>query len=258
MWVMRPGWFGLPDADAAVRLSFISVAIWWGIFTVPLLRHVPEPKREATAKSKFGWSHAWRTLGEIKRNRPLFTFLIAYWIYNDGIGTIAKMATVYGSEIGIGLTDMISALVLTQLIGVPCAYAFGNLAQRFTTRKAILAGLVVYLLISIGGFFMSTAWHFYLLAAAVGTVQGGTQALSRSLFASMIPSGRTAEYFGFFAMSGKLAGVVGPLVFALVSQWTGTGRLGILSLVVFFGVGGYLLTRVNIAAGRQAAGENSP
>jgi len=257
MWVMRPEWFGLPDADTAVRLSFISVAIWWGIFTVPLLRQVPEPPAGASDRSRpiwrQGWGRFWQTCREIRHQKPLLTFLIAYWIYNDGIGTIVKMATAYGSEIGIGLTDMIGALVLTQLIGIPCALAFGRLAQRITPRGAILLALAVYLGISIGGYFMSTALHFYLLAAAVGTVQGGAQALSRSLFATMVPRDRTAEYFGFYAMSGKLAGVAGPLLFAAVSQMTGTGRLGILSLVVFFGVGGYMLTRVDFAAGMAAA-----
>jgi UMF1 family MFS transporter len=143
--------------------------------------------------------------------------------------------------------------VLTQVIGIPCSLLFGRLAARTSTRRAILLGLFVYLLISIGGFFMSTPLHFYLLAGAVGTVQGGAQGLSRSLFAAMVPRHRSAEFFGFFSSSGKLAGVAGPLLFGLVSQLTGTGRLGILSLVVFFLVGGLLLTRVDVAAGVRAA-----
>jgi UMF1 family MFS transporter len=260
LWVMHPDWFGMPDAGFAVRASFISVAVWWGVFTLPLLRHVPEPPviREPGEELggpvlTLGFRRLRRTFAALGEHRQLLLFLAAYWIYNDGIGTIVKMATAYGSEIGIGMSDLIGALVLTQLIGVPCSLLFGRLALRTSTRKAILLALGVYLLISIGGFFMSTPLHFYLLAGAVGTVQGGAQSLSRSLFAAMVPRQRSAEFFGFFSSSGKLAGVAGPLVFGLVSQLTGTGRLGILSLIVFFAVGGALLTRVDVAAGVRAA-----
>jgi len=260
LWVMHPDWFGMPDTGFAIRASFVSVAVWWGFFSIPLLRYVPEPvvvsvpdENAASSALVRGFGRLRGTLTEIRQYRQLTLFLVAYWIYNDGIGTIVKMATAYGSEIGIGMTDLIGALVLTQFVGIPCAILFGRLANRTSTRKAILLALVVYLLISIGGFFMSTPLHFYILAGAVGLVQGGGQALSRSLFAAMVPRHRSAEFFGFFSASGKLAGVVGPLVFALVSQLTGTGRLGILSLVVFFAVGGFLLTRVDVAAGVRAA-----
>jgi UMF1 family MFS transporter len=255
LWVMRPGWFGMPDAAFAVRASFVSVAVWWGIFAVPLWRHVPEPPASPGAQTGplEPFRRLGRTLREIRRYRQLTLFLVAYWIYNDGIGTIVKMATAYGAEIGVGLTHLIGALVLTQAVGVPCALLFGRLAARVGARRAVLGALVVYLGIAIGGYFMSTATHFYVLAGLVGTVQGGAQALSRSLFGSMVPAGRTAEFFGFYSTSGKLAGVAGPLVFGLVGQATGTSRLGILSLVIFFVVGGLLLSRVDVAAGRRAA-----
>jgi UMF1 family MFS transporter len=254
LWVMRPAWFGLPDAGAAVRISFVSVAAWWALFSIPLLRHVPEP---APAGGPRGARAALRrlaaTLREIRRYRQLSLMLVAYWIYNDGIGTIIKMATAYGSELGIGMTHLVGALVLTQVIGIPCALLFGRLAGRIGARAAVIAALVVYVGIAAGGFVMSEAWHFYVLAGVTGTVQGGAQALSRSLFGSMVPRHRTAEFFGFYSTSGKLAGVAGPLVFGLVSQAFGTGRLGILALVVFFVAGGALLLRVDVAAGRAAA-----
>ena len=260
LWVMHPDWFGMPDTGFAIRVSFISVAVWWGVFSLPLLRHVPEPPVMGGAGEgpviTQGFRNLGRTFAEISKHRQLLIFLGAYWIYNDGIGTIVKMATAYGSEIGIGMTDLIGALVLTQVIGIPCSLLFGRLAARTSTRRAILLGLFVYLLISIGGFFMTTPLHFYLLAGAVGTVQGGAQGLSRSLFAAMVPRHRSAEFFGFFSSSGKLAGVAGPLIFGLVSQFTDTGRLGVLSLVVFFLVGGFLLTRVDVAAGVRAARES--
>jgi UMF1 family MFS transporter len=254
LWVMRPGWFGLPDTAFAVRLSFVSVALWWAGFSLPLLRHVPEPPATGAPTglgAAFGRLAA--TFREVRRYRQLTLFLGAYWIYNDGIGTIVKMATVYGAEVGIGMTHLIGALVLTQAVGVPCAFAFGRLAGRIGPRRSVLAALGVYLVIAVGGYFMAQAWHFYLLAGLVGTVQGGAQALSRSLYGSLVPPGRSAEFFGFYSTSGKLAGVVGPLVFGLVGQLTGTSRLGILALVVFFAVGGLLLARVDLAAGRREA-----
>ena len=259
MMVSKPLWFGLSGPDWAVRLSFVTVAIWWAVFSLPLFRKVPEPisiRRTPEASQlglKTAFSRLIQTLKEIRRYRQLSTFLLAYWIYNDGIGTIIKMATIYGAEIGIGMTDLMGAMVLTQLIGIPFALLLGRLSGFMGVRKTILLTLVAYGLISIGGFFMANAAHFYILAAMVGMVQGGAQALSRSLFASMVPRHRTAEFFGFYSTSGKLAGVVGPLIFGLVGHLAGTSRLGILSLVFFFTAGAWLLLKVDVAAGRKAA-----
>ena len=256
LMVTSPQWFGLPGKAVGVRLSFLTVALWWGLFSLPLFRHVPEPLVVCGGRGR-GLRAAFAELGgtfrEIRRYRSLSTFLAAYWIYNDGIGTIVKMATVYGAEIGIGLTHLMGALVLTQVVGVPCSLLFARLAGRLGARGAILLALGVYGLISVGGFFLASATHFYILATLVGLVQGGAQALSRSLFAGMVPRHRTAEFFGFFSTSGKLAGVFGPLIFGVVGQLTGTSRLGILSLIVFFGVGAWLLSRVDVEAGRRAA-----
>ncbi|MCP4570933.1 MAG: MFS transporter [bacterium] len=255
-WVLRPEWFGLAGTAAAVKASFVSVAVWWGVFAVPLLKFVPEPAATG-AGGRVDWGAGFRRLAatfrEIRRYRQLTIFLAAYWIYNDGIGTIVKMATAYGAEIGVELTHLMGALVLTQAVGIPCTLLFGRLAGRVGARRAVLAALAVYLMISVGGYFMASAWQFYVLAGLVGTVQGGAQALSRSLFGSMVPRHRSAEFFGFYSTSGKLAGVAGPVVFGLVGQATGTSRLGILALVVFFVAGGWLLTRVDVAAGRAAA-----
>lgn len=259
MMVTQPQWFGLPGPDWAVRLSFVNVAIWWGLFSIPLFRKVPEPfagnspSRTNDGSIKSAFFRLAQTFREIRQYRELSTFLAAYWIYNDGIGTIVKMATIYGSEIGIGLTHLMGAMVLTQMIGIPFALLFGRLSGILGVRGAILLSLLAYGLISVSGFFMANATHFYILAAMVGMVQGGAQALSRSLFASMVPRHRTAEFFGFYSTSGKLAGVVGPLVFGLVGHISGTSRLGILSLVFFFAVGGWLLTRVDVLAGGKMA-----
>ncbi|RME88422.1 MAG: MFS transporter, partial [Anaerolineae bacterium] len=180
-------------------------------------------------------------------------FLIAFWLYNDGIGTIIKMATIYGAEIGIGSTDLIGTLLMVQFVGIPFSFLFGWLAGKIGTKRAIYLSLVVYTLITIGGYFMSTALHFWLLGFAVATVQGGSQALSRSLFGRMVPKSQSAEFFGFFSTSAKFAGIAGPFVFALVGQIMGSSRLGIVSLIVFFIVGALLLTQVNEQEGIRVA-----
>ncbi|MDI6795325.1 MAG: MFS transporter, partial [Desulfatibacillaceae bacterium] len=180
-------------------------------------------------------------------------FLFAFWLYNDGISTIIKMATAYGSEIGIGVGHMAGALVITQFVGIVCTLLFGRAANVFGAKPCVLAGLGVYAIICILGYWMRVPWHFFLLAAAVGTVQGGCQALSRSIFAVMTPRHRAAEFFGFFSASAKMAGIFGPLVFGVVAQATGQARFSIVALVFFFIAGGLLLSRVDVKAGEKAA-----
>jgi UMF1 family MFS transporter len=258
LWVMKPEMFGMPDLAFALRASFFSVSVWWGLFSIPLFRHVPEPPaaREtspAVNPIKAGFSRLATTFREVTRYKQLLIFLIAFWIYNDGIGTIIKMATAYGDEIGIELTDMIIALIITQFVGIPFSFLFGTLAKKMGTKRSILLALGVYTLISIGGYFMCTATHFYVLAFLVGTVQGGSQALSRSLYGAMVPKHKTAEFFGFFSTSSKFAGIAGPLLFGVVSQTAGQSRLSIVSLIIFFIVGGLLLTRVDVEEGIRVA-----
>ena len=258
LWIMQPHLFGMPDADFAIRASFFSVAVWWGVFSVPFLRHVPEPKAlcgdgPAVNPVRHGFSRLAVTFKEVKRYRQLLIFLIAFWIYNDGIGTIIKMATAYGDEIGIKMTDLIIALIITQFVGIPFSFLFGSLAKKISAKKSILIALGVYTGISIAGYFMKTALHFYILAFVVGTVQGGSQALSRSLYGAMVPRHKAAEFFGFFSTSAKFAGIAGPLVFGLVSQIAGHSRLSIVSLIIFFIAGGLLLTRVDVEEGKRVA-----
>jgi MFS transporter, UMF1 family len=257
LWVLAPQRFGLADQAAAVRASFLSVAVWWALFSLPLFRSVPEPPAAAPPGTRItlldGLRRLAAGLAEAGRRRQLLAFLVAFWLYNDGITTIIKMATAYGDELGIGLGHMVAALVLTQVIGVPCSLLFGRLAGPLGARRAIQLGLAVYAAITVAGAFMSRPWHFYLLAAAVGTVQGGTQALSRSLFAAMVPRHRTAELFGFFSTSEKLAGIVGPLLFAVATDLSGSARPGIAALVVLFVAGALLLGRVDVEAGIREA-----
>ncbi len=252
----------MSDTLLATRLSFITVSIWWAIFTIPLLRNVREPKvKEKTPPHINPFTGGFKRIGatfkELRSYRQLFLFLVAFWIYNDGIGTIIKMAAIYGAEIGIGQTALIGALLMTQFVGIPFSFAFGRLARPIGAKNSIMLGLFVYTLISIGGYFMETALHFWILAFLVGTVQGGTQALSRSFFGAMLPKSKTGEFYGFYGMSSKFAGIFGPLVFAIVSQIAGSSRLSIISLIVFFIVGGFLLSRVDEKKGIESARENN-
>jgi len=263
LWFMKPEWFFMPDVDFALRASFFSVAVWWGIFTLPLMRRVPEPpvvrgEQEPGNALRAGFSRLARTFREIRRYKQLVIFLVAFWIYNDGIGTIIKMATAYGDEIGIGMTDMIIALIITQFVGIPLTFGFGSLAKRVGTKRSIMLGLAVYVLICIAGYFMTSALHFYILAFMVGLVQGGSQALSRSLYAAMVPKARSAEFFGFFSTSSKFAGIMGPLLFGVVAQVAGGSRLSIIAVIIFFVVGGLLLLLVDEKEGiRIADAENA-
>jgi MFS transporter, UMF1 family len=265
-WIMKPAWFGLPSgpnltesaATLPARLSFLSVAIWWCLFSIPLFRKVTEPTCEPTNTRQErllpdAIAQLLQTFHELKRYKHGFLMLVAFLVYNDGIGTIFRMATIYGREVGIGQGAMIAALVLVQFVGIPFAFLFGTLASRIGAKRSILLSLVVYTGISILAGFMSNATHFFLLAILVGMVQGGSQALSRSLFATLIPRDKSGEFFGFFAVVEKFAGIFGPLVFAASLSLGGSSRYAILSVIAFFVVGGFLLSLVNVEEGQRAA-----
>jgi MFS transporter, UMF1 family len=258
LWLLRPDWFGMPGREFALRASFVSVGVWWFVFALPLFRNVSEPSTREPASVSLslvinGFQRLAHTLSQIRRYRQLALFLLAFWIYNDGISTIIKIATAYGDEIGVDHNQMLIALVLTQLVGFPSTIGYGALARSLGAKRSIFLGLAVYMLISIAGFFMKSALHFYLLAVVVGLVQGGTQALSRSLFATMVPKARSTEFFGFFSTGEKFAGVIGPAIFGLVGQLTGSSRWGIISVTLLFVAGAALLWRVDEQEGRSVA-----
>jgi UMF1 family MFS transporter len=258
-WIRWPHAFGLPNPQIAVRVSFLSVAVWWAAFSIPFFRRVPEPlvvRRPGAAAVPIteGFRRLAATFRDIRRYRHLGLFLLAYWAYTDGIGTIFRMATAYGHEIGIDPTGMITALILIQVTAIPFTFLFGRLAGVIGAKRSILLSLAVYAGVSVSAYFMTTTAHFYILALAVATVQGGSQALSRSLFGRMVPRHKSAEFFGFYSTSSKFAGMFGPLVFGLISQAAGGSRLSILSIIGFFIVGAILLSRVDIEEGIRAAG----
>jgi UMF1 family MFS transporter len=258
-WILQPAWFGLADAGVASRLSFLSVAVWWLAFSIPLFRRVPEPdvRRDAMPDGVNPVAASFRqlagTLRELRQYRQAFLMLVAFLVYNDGIGTIIRMAGPYGAEIGLRQDALIAAFVMVQFVGIPFAYAFGRLADRIGAKPSIFIALVVYVLISLVGYFMTTVWQFFLLSFMVATVQGGSQALSRSLFATMIPKHKSSEFFGFFGVFEKFAGIIGPLVFASTVRMTGSSRNAILSVIAFFVVGAALLWMVDVKEGQRAA-----
>lgn len=242
------------------RLSFLSVAVWWLVFTIPLWRIVPEPPRrkvldgeELMNPIKVAFLRLADTFRKIKNYRQLLKFIVAFWLYNNGIGTIIYMATIYGAELNFGQTTLIGTLLMVQFVAIPFAFLFGWLAGKIGTKRAIYLALIIYTFIAIGGYFMTREIHFWILGFFVATVQGGSQALSRSLCGRMMPKSQSAEFFSFFGVSEKIAGIVGPFLFATVSTLMGHSRLSIVSLIIFFILGGFLLTRVNEKEGIQIA-----
>ena len=254
--ILKPQFFGLPNAEWGTRYSFLTVSIWWALFTIPLLKNVSEPPvvpiaGESANPLRASLQRLSLTFHNIRRHREAFKFLMAFWLYNDGIGTIISMAVIFGAEIHIAQEHLIGSILAVQVVGVPFSILFGKIAGKIGAKNAILAGLVIYTGIAIGGYFIQTALHFWILAIFVGFVQGGTQALSRSLFGTLIPKSRSAEFYSFYDVSSKFAGIIGPAVFGIVGQMAGSSRLSIVSLIVFFVVGGLILLTVDVNKGRQ-------
>lgn len=257
MMTLYPQWFGLADATSAVRISFVIVALWWAVFSVPVFLFVPEPRIPGRATGlaavRAGLRQLRETFREIRRLRMVATFLVAYWLYIDGVDTIVRMAVDYGLALGFEADSLIIALLITQFVGFPAAIAFGWLGERLGARTGIFIAIGVYILITVWGYFMERTWEFYALAVTIGLVQGGIQSLSRSLYARIIPPEKSGEFFGFYNMLGKFAAVFGPILMGGVALVTGSTRLSILSLLVLFIAGALLLTRVDEAEGRHMA-----
>jgi UMF1 family MFS transporter len=266
--IQAPGLFGLPSGDGLTpaqaslpaRISFLLTAVWWGVFSIPLFRRIPEPPATPRPAGlsvggafRSSFAQLRQTLRHLRSYQQAFLLLIAFLIYNDGIGTIIRMATIYGEERHLSRSIMIGSIAAVQFIGIPFSFMFGRVASHIGAKRSIFIGLMVYVGISVLGYFMTTPLHFIILACLVGTVQGGTQALSRSLFAAMIPRRHSGEFFGFFSVFEKFAGIIGPLFFALVVQATGSSQSAILSIILFFVVGGALLAKVDVEAGKAQA-----
>lgn len=254
LWPER---FGLVDAAEAVRLSFGLVALWWAVFSVPLVLFV---KERAPATTLAGWTAAAAglrrlaaTLREIRGLRAVLVFLIAYLLYIDGVGTLARMALDYGMALGFRETDLIVALLITQFIGFPSSIAFGRLGARLGAKAGIYLGLLAYVAATLWAYRMESVSEFYALAVIVGLVQGGVQALSRSLFARIAPADRAGEFFGFYNMLGKFAVMLGPLLVGVTALTTGSSRASVLVVMALFVAGGVLLYFVDEREGARLA-----
>ncbi len=241
------------------RLSFITVAVWWLVFTLPLLFKVKEPERriEVGEQDLHPVTATFRRLGRtfkaITKYRDLSLGLLAFWIYANGIGTIITMATIYGKELNFSNTTLIGTLLMVQFLAAPFTYLFGWLSKKLGIKKSIFLALTIYSIIAVVGYFLYHEWQFWALGAAVATVQGGSQALSRSMIGKMMPKSKSAEFYGFFSVFEKFASILGPFIFGIVSRIMNESRLSIASLIIFFIAGMLVLRSVNIERGMKVA-----
>ena len=252
-----PDLFGIPDGAMAIRLSFISVAVWWAVFSVPIILFVKEPIihepiRIGSAIGA-GWRQLKKTVNDIRHLKVVGTFLLAYWLYIDGVDTIIRMAVDYGTSLGFPASSLITALLLVQFIAFPATLGYNWFASKIGIKRAIYVSIMGYALITIFGVFMAEQWHFYILAILIACFQGGIQALSRSMYSRLIPKKKAAEFFGFYNMLGKFAAIIGPPLMGYVGLVTGNPRLGILSLIILFLSGGFFLSKVDLDEGERMA-----
>jgi UMF1 family MFS transporter len=264
--VLKPSVFGIGHTSQAVRLSFITVGIWWAVFAIPLAIFVYETRtgdneRTSQLVSK-GFHQLRQTFSEVRNLKTISLFLLAYWLYIDGVDTIIVMAVDYGLSLGFRQEDLILSLLLVQFVGFPCAIAFGRIAGRIGTKPSILLGICVYLFVTVWGALIQNRTEFYIMAVLIGMVQGGVQALSRSFFAKIIPSDKAAQYFGFYNMLGKFASIIGPILVAttvMLARSLGASpdlspRISISSIAILFITGGILLLFVDEQRGKKELG----
>ena len=246
---LYPNWFGLESQIDAVLWSFMSVALWWFIFSLPIYLNVKEPTQSSSGKSvnriiTEAFSSLLNTARSIKEYKSAVIFLLAYFLYMDGVDTIIRMATSYGSDIGLSATSMIQALLLTQFVGFPATLVFGYYADKFGYKYSLSFAIIVYIFVVLFSSQMDTALEFYVVACVVGLVQGGVQAISRSFFSTLIPANKAAEFFGFYNFIGKSSVFIGPFMVSGIALVTGTPSYGILSLLILFIPGLILLWMV--------------
>lgn len=275
LMTLKPEIFGLLEPGSAdpsrgtlraVQVSFLTVAAWWSLFSIPLLLKVKEPGGDRTRPvrqaAREGLAQLRRTFHDIRRLRPILAFLVAYWLYIDGVDTVITMAVDYGKSVGFATTDLITALLLVQFVAFPFAYLFGWLGQRVGTRRMILAGLLVYLGVcalatrltpqpwSFWGFSVNP---FYAMAFLIGTSQGGVQALSRSFYSRLIPREKSGEFFGFYNMVGRFGAILGPVLMGSFARFTGDPRWGLAPIAALLLGGGILLALMDEKAALAAA-----
>lgn len=246
---LKPEMFGLTGVVQAVQISFASVGVWWFVFSIPLFKNVPEPAPTSTDSlwtcTKNSITSFTKTVTKLRHeNKNLLLFLIAFWLYIDGVYTVITMAVDFGKSLNLPTSDLMMALLIVQFVGLPFALLFSKLSHVWGCRKPILMAIAVYGVSLVFASNMTQSWHFFALACVIGMVQGGVQALSRSLFSKMIPAQNAGEYFGVFNLIGKFASILGPLIVGMGAYLSGNPRVGMMSLLILFVVGGWLLLKV--------------
>jgi UMF1 family MFS transporter len=258
--ISYPTAFGLSGRGPATRLGFLLTGLWWLLFSLPTFRYLRDDlPRRPVSPMPGGWRGYVQLFARMRRYPDLLRFLIAFLCYNDGIQTIIVVAAIFArEELGLSPGSILGCFLMIQFVAMPGALFFGRIAERYGARQAIFASLAIFILVTVYAFRMQRNWEFWILGLLVALVLGGSQAVSRSLYGALIPPDKSAEFFGFYAISGKFATVLGPFAFALIADLTGSNRLSILALAVFFVIGIALLATVDMERGRRAARESSP
>ena len=267
LMITYPSFFGFADSVEGIKWSFISVALWWAIFSIPILLFVKEPKYHKTETTlqtiKSGFKQLKNTFNEIRHLKVVFTFLIAYWLYIDGVDTTVRMAADFGITLGFDSTTIMGALVLVQFIAFFATLFYVKFAEKIGIKNAIYFAIAAYMVIILSGYFVTEAWHFYVIAGMIGCFQGGIQTLSRSLYARIIPENKSGQFFGFFNMWGKFAAVIGPLLMGsvtlilnnIIDDQVLSARIGLQSIMILFILGALVFSKVNISEGEKIAKE---
>ena len=267
LMITYPSSFGLVDSVEGIKWSFVSVALWWAIFSIPILLFVKEPKYHKTETTlqtiKSGFKQLKDTFNEIRHLKVVFTFLIAYWLYIDGVDTTVRMAADFGITLGFDSTTIMGALVLVQFIAFFATLFYVKFSDKVGIKNAIYFAIAAYMVIILSGYFVTETWHFYVIAGMIGCFQGGIQTLSRSFYARIIPKDKSAEFFGFFNMWGKFAAVVGPLLMGtvtlvlnnMINDQVLSARIGLQSIMILFILGALVLSKVNLSEGEKIAKE---
>jgi UMF1 family MFS transporter len=253
--IQYPTFFGFADRGSATRGAFLLTGLWWGVFALPTFRYVREDVFvHSPAPLLRGLRGYLQIFAQMRRYPDLLLFLIAFLFYNDGIQTVIAVSAIFGrEELGLSQTTVLSVFLMIQFVAMPGSLLYGRAAERWGAKRAILAGLLLFIAVTIYAYTMQKGWEFWILGFVVALIFGGLQAISRSLYAALIPPGKSAEFFSFYAISGKFASVVGPLLFALIADLTGSTRLSILALATLFILGLVLLARVDVDRGKAAA-----
>jgi len=249
--------FGFADPGSATRFGFLLTGIWWLLFSIPTFRYLPQTERGQVQSEGFSLKAYIDLFKEMIRYRDLCVFLVAFLCYNDGIQTVISISAIFArEELQLGQTTIIGCFLMIQFMAMPGALLFGRLADKIGTARAILLSLFIFTLVCVFAYRMTGATEFWILGGVIAIILGGSQALSRSLFASMVPKHKSAEFFGFFTISSRFASIFGPLLFALIADLTGSSRNSILALASFFIIGGALLLLVNVDRGRKRVADS--